>query len=285
MLGLVLGLCSALVWGTSALVGARSTRALGTRVSFAWGIVASLAVVAVPAVLTAPHHWPSSGTIAWVGIGAVGSFLGLFTMLHAYRTGAISVVAPIIACEGAVVAAFDVLDGGVLRGSTATLLAAATIGAAVVARGTRTDDPGAPASTPPVALASALAAATFYGVGLYGAAAASAEVGTFVPSLVTRLLGLAVVTVPVLAATRARVPSRIGLRWALLGGALDIGGMLLFVGSARAGSVAVAGVLSAQAAAVSALLGIVILGERLTVGQRLGFAVILGSVSALAAGL
>jgi len=49
--------------------------------------------------------------------------------------------------------------------------------------------------------------------------------------------------------------------------------------------VSVAGVLASQSAAVSTVLGLIVLRERLTSGQRLGFAMIIASVTALAAGV
>ena len=60
--------------------------------------------------------------------------------------------------------------------------------------------------------------------------------------------------------------------------------MLFFVASAQAGDVSVAGVLSSQSAAIATILGLVVLRERLTRGQRIGFALIIVSVTALAAG-
>ncbi len=61
--------------------------------------------------------------------------------------------------------------------------------------------------------------------------------------------------------------------------------MLFFVGSAQAGDVSVAGVLSSQSAAISTVLGLLVLRERMTAGQRLGFAMIIVAVTALAAGV
>jgi drug/metabolite transporter (DMT)-like permease len=279
--GIVLGLLSALAWGFSGLVGRTSTRALGTSTSLAAGTVAGFAVVLVPALLTAPGSLPASSTLGWLAAGASFALLGLWTMLYSYNHGELSVVSPLIACQGATIAAFAAIFGGPLSTATWVLVVIATAGAVIVARGT----PGGAESTGPAALAAALGAAVFFGFSLYANATAAADVGAFVPALVTRTLGLLVITLPVLAARRFDLPPWPALRWGLLGGVLDVGGMLFYVGSARAGSVAVAGVLSSQSAAVSTLLGLVVLRERLTSGQKFGFALILASVTGLAAGL
>lgn len=283
MLGIVLGLLSALVWGVAGLVGTRATRLLGTNRSMAWSTITGFGVVLVPALLTGPDELPSTRTLLWLCSAALGSMFGLWTMMLAYRTGALSVVAPIIACEGAVIAVINVVLGNPLDPTTAALLIIATVGAAIVVRGTRASE--GPHETTPTAIIASVSSAVFFGIGLYSAAVAADEVGPFVPSLITRCLGLIVITAPVLLVARAGIGDRIGLRWALLGGALDVGGMLFFVGSAQAGDVAVAGVLSAQAAAISTVLGLLVLRERMTSGQRLGFAMIIIAVTLLAAGV
>jgi drug/metabolite transporter (DMT)-like permease len=279
--GIVLGLMSALAWGFSALVGRSSTRALGTSTSLAAGTVAGFTVVLVPALLTAPDGMPASATLGWLAAGASCALLGLWTMLYSYNHGALSVVSPLIACQGATIAAFSAVFGSPLSAATWALVVVATAGAAIVARGT----PGGAENTGAAALAAAVGAAVFFGFSLYANATAAADVGAFVPALVTRSLGLVVITLPVLAARHFDLPPWPALRWGLLGGLLDVGGMLFYVGSARVGSVAVAGVLSSQSAAVSTLLGLVVLRERLTSGQKLGFALILASVTGLAAGM
>ncbi len=281
MTGVILGLLSALSWGVSGLVGNRSTRALGTSTSLAFGTIAGFAVVVVPALVTAPGSIPSRSTLIWLGVGATFALLGLWTMLNAYNRGALSVVSPLIACQGAAIAGFEAIFHGAVSPTTWALVVTATVGAGVVARGTR----GGSEHTPPIALVSAVLAALCLGLSLFANATAADEVGTFVPGLGTRLLGLLFMTLPVLVARRGRLPAWSGLRWALLGGALDVGGLLFYVGSAQVGSVPLAGVLSSQAAAVSTVLGLMVLRERLTRGQKAGFVLILGSVTGLAAGL
>jgi drug/metabolite transporter (DMT)-like permease len=282
MLGITFGLLSALAWGLAGLVGTNATRLLGTNRTMAWSTIAGFSVVLVPALLTGPHSLPETRTLLWLVSGGVGSLLGLWTMMLAYRHGALSVVAPIIACEGAVIAVMSVALGNPLELGTGILLVVATVGAVIVVHGTRGGE--GPRETPPIAIVAAVTSAVFFGIGLYSAAVAADDVGPFVPSLVTRVLGLIVITAPFLLVARVGVGNRIGLRWALAGGALDVGGMLFFVASAQAGDVSVAGVLSSQAAAISTVLGLLVLRERMSRGQRLGFAMIIVAVTALAAG-
>ena len=283
MLGIAFGLLSAVTWGLAGLVGTKATRLLGTNRCMAWSTIAGFAVVLVPALVTGPHSMPETKTLLWLAAGAIGSMFGLWTMMLAYRHGALSVVSPIIACEGAVIAVMSVLLGNPLEFLTGLLLVIATLGAAIVVHGTRGGE--GPRQTPPIAIIASVASATFFGIGLYSAAVAADDVGPFFPSLVTRVLGLIVITAPVLLVARAGVGQRFALKWAFLGGALDVGGMLFFVASAQAGNVSVAGVLSAQSAAIATVLGLIVLRERMTRGQRFGFALIIVSVTALAAGI
>ena len=282
MLGITLGLLSALTWGLGGLVGTNATRLLGTNRSMAWSTITGFGVVLIPALVTGPHSLPDTKTLLWLAAGAIGSMFGLWTMMLAYRHGALSVVAPIIACEGAVIAVISVVLGNPLELLTGLLLLVATLGAAIVVHGTRSGE--GPRQTPPIAIAASVASAVFFGIGLYSAAVAADDVGPFFPSLITRILGLIVITAPVLLVARAGIGDRIGLRWALAGGAFDVGGMLFFVASAQAGDVSIAGVLSAQSAAIATVLGLLVLRERMSRGQRLGFAMIIVAVSALAAG-
>ena len=282
--GILLGLCSAIAWGTSGLVGTRASRAIGTNRAMAWGTVSGFAIVLVPALLTGPHDVPGGRTLAWLIVGAVGSMLGLWTMLLAYRSGSLSLVAPVIACQGAVIAVIDVALGNPLRVVTAVLLALATVGAVIVVRGSSGDEASGP-GMPPLAIAASVGSAVFFGIGLYAASVAADDVGPFFPSLVTRVLGLAVITLPVLAIARGGRGEVRGWRLALVGGVLDIAGMLFFVGSAQTGDVSVAGVLASQSAAVSTVLGLLVLRERMRHVQRAGFAMIVVAVTALAAGV
>jgi drug/metabolite transporter (DMT)-like permease len=283
MLGIVLGLCSALTWGLSGLVGTRATRLLGTNRSMAWSTITGFLVVLVPALLTGPHELPGTTTLLWLAAGALGSMFGLWTMMLAYRHGALSVVAPIIACQGVVIAIVDVALGNPLGPATGLLLVVATVGAGIVVRGTRGLE--GPRQTAPIAVIASVASAICFGIGLYAAAVAADDVGPFVPSLVTRVLGLFVITAPMLLVVRTGTGPPGALRWALFGGTLDVGGMLFFVGAAQVGDVSVAGVLASQSAAVSTVLGLIVLHERMTSGQRLGFAMIIAAVTALAAGV
>jgi drug/metabolite transporter (DMT)-like permease len=282
--GILLGLAAALCWGLSSLVGSRGARALGTTRNLAFAVVGGLVVVAPPAAVTAPRHLPPASTFLWLAVAACGSLSGLWAMLNAYRLGALSVVSPIVACQGVTIAVLGVLAGDSLRASTATLLAIASGGVVLVTRGVADAAASRRPATPPRAIASAIGAAVGFGIGLFGAARAGETFGAFVPGLGVRLLGLAVLTVPALVASRGRLPPRTSLRYALANGVLDVGGQLCFVGSALTGSVAVAGVLSSQGAAIGAALGVLLLDERLARIQALGFALILAAVTALAAG-
>jgi drug/metabolite transporter (DMT)-like permease len=280
-LGVFLGLAGAIAWGLSGLVGTSSTRLLGSSRSLGWGVLAGFVLVATPALATIPHRAPTGATTGWLVLGAACSFSGLSVMMAAYRRGPLAVVAPIIACEGAVIAIADTLLGTPLPVGRALLLVLATLGVVAVAGGARR---GEATSIAPRTILLAIAAAVLYGIGLLAASRASREVGPYAPALATRVVGITLLTLPMLVRSRGEIPPRAGLRLALLGGALDVAGMLLYIGSARVGSAAVAGVLVSQAAAVSVVLGLVVLRERLERLQVAGFLTIALAVGALGYG-
>ena len=81
MLGIILGLLSALTWGVAGLIGTKATRLLGTNRCMAWSTIAGFAVVLIPALVTGPHSMPETKTLLWLASGAIGSMFGLWTMM------------------------------------------------------------------------------------------------------------------------------------------------------------------------------------------------------------
>ncbi len=277
---IVLGLLAALLWGLPDVPLAVAVRRVGELPvlvgSLAIGTVVSIPIVAA----TGAPHLTSRGIGLAIAAAAVtvAAYLTAFT---AFQTCPVSVVTPILSCEGAAAAVIAVIFGERLSLALAVSLAFAVIGVVLV--GMAGGDRGR-AHMRGVAFVSV--AALIWGVVLALGAPVSHELGVWWGFLFVRMLTLLFALALALgtgrgAAVRSalrREPWRIAA-WGLA----DAGATLSFYLAVHLGPVAVASVLAAQFALFGALSGVVLLGERLRARQWLGVAIVLVAVSAIAA--
>ena len=272
------GLLSALLWGTASLVSAQASRLLGSWVALAWvaavGILltlpAGLAVGVPPEATTADWTWASIA-----GIGAIG---GLLLAYAAMRIGQVSLVTPVIATDGAIAAVIAVLAGEELAALAAAALVVITLGIVLASAGR-----GARAGVErisPRALALALGAAVLFAISFYGAGRTEGLDAIWV-ALVARIIGVAVITLPVLASGTLTLTRR-ALPFVLAAGVLEISGYLAYVVGAREG-VAIPAVLASQYAVVAVVGGLLVFKERLSPLQAAGVVLTMVGVGALAA--
>jgi drug/metabolite transporter (DMT)-like permease len=206
----------------------------------------------------------------------VPAYLTAFT---AFQTCPVSVVTPILSCEGAAAAVIAVIFGERLDAALALSLALAVLGVVLVGI-SGADHQHAYAR----GVAFVCVAALIWGVVLALGAPVSRELGVWWGFLFVRVfallfaLALALGTRrgPALGPALRREPWRIAA-WGLG----DAGAYLCFYLAAHRGPVAVASVLAAQFAVFGALSGVLLLGERLRTHQWLGIAIVLASVSAI----
>jgi drug/metabolite transporter (DMT)-like permease len=275
---IVLGLLAALLWGLPDVPLAVAIRRVGELPvlvgSLAIGIVATLPIVAATG---APHLTTRGVAIAIVAAAVtVPAYLTAFT---AFQTCPVSVVTPILSCEGAAAAVIAVIFGEQLDAALAFSLALAVVGVVLVGVGGGDRQPAHARG-----VAFVCVAALIWGVVLALGAPVSRELGVWWGFLLVRLfalmfaLALALVTGrgPALVPAWRREPWRIAV-W----GVSDTGAYLCFYLAAHRGPVAVASVLAAQFALFGALSGVLLLGERLRAHQWLGVAVVLTAVSAI----
>lgn len=135
MIAILGGLGAAILWATATLASSRSSRMIGSRVVLAWvmvvGTVVGLPVAlvsGVPAVVTGE----ALGLMALAGICYSG---GLYTTYRALTIGKVSVVAPIVATEGAIGALIAVALGDPLTVAAMVLLGIVAIGVVLAAVG------------------------------------------------------------------------------------------------------------------------------------------------------
>ena len=276
---IVLGLLAALLWGVPDVPLAVAVRRVGELPVLVWSLaIGTLAVLPIVVATGAPHLTTRGIGLAIAAAAVtVPAYLTAFT---AFQTCPVSVVTPILSCEGAAAAVIAVIFGEQLSFALAIFLGVAVVGVVLV--GLSGGDQGRAHAR---GVAFVCLAALIWGVVLALGAPVARELGVWWGFLLVRIfallfaLALALGTRrgPALGPALRREPWRIAA-WGLG----DAGAYLCFYLAAHRGPVAVASVLAAQFAVFGALSGVLLLNERLRARQWLGIAVVLVAVSAIA---
>ncbi len=277
MIALLGGLGAALAWGTGTFCSARSSRIIG-----AWSVVAWVMLVGLIANLVLIAAGPSPGSlsaadVAWMLASGLGNVIGLILEYTALRIGKVGLVTPVTSTEGAIAAVLAVIAGEALGVPSAVLLAVVVIG--VVLAGVAPDE-SASDQRKLAAVGLAVMAALLFGIGIFATGHISASLPVGWAVLPPRLVGVAVVTIP-LAVSRRLTLSRAALPLVVFTGIAEVLGFVSFAIAARH-SVAIAAVLGSQFGAVAAVTAFVFLRERLTRLQLAGAALVLVGVAGLA---
>ncbi|MDQ3858272.1 MAG: DMT family transporter [Actinomycetota bacterium] len=272
LLTVFLGLTAAACWGVPDVWLAQATRNVGPFPVVFGAMLIGVAAIAPAALFVGLPDWTSGGV-------ALGILLGALTVVAyqagfvAFRNGAVSIVAPIISCEGAVAAALAIAAGEELRGAVVLFLGLAVVGVVLAAMG----EGGGRAGALPAAVC-----ACVWGVILVLSNPVSDDLGVFWGFMLIRVSGLVLILPLALrsgAVTRwRRDPWRVAA-W----GFGDSFAYLAFVAAANNGPVAVASVLAAQFATVAVLVATAFFGERPRRRQLVGVALVIAAVSAIAA--
>jgi drug/metabolite transporter (DMT)-like permease len=270
-LTIVLGLASAVCWGAPDVWLAQATRRVGPLAVVFGSLLIGLIVLAPAAAFVDTPDWTTRGVLLAIGVGVM-SALAYWIAFHAFRYGSVSVVAPIIACEGGVAAVLALAAGEDLSALVIGFLPIAVLGVALTAMGRG----GGKAAVLP-----AVTAALIWGAILVLTSPVADDLGVYWGFLLIRCSALAF-TLPFAVATGtatawAKDPWRV-TAWGLG----DSAAYLLFVAAADRGPVAVASVLAAQFATVAVLAGM-LSGERPLPRQRFGIALVIVAVSGIAA--
>jgi len=236
------------------------------------GLLVNLAVIAVG---STPHHLVASD-IAWMLVAGVGNVAGLLLEYSALRRGKVGIVTPVASTEGAIAAVLAVATGEALGATRAGLLAVIALG--VVLAGTAREEPTSDRRNLTAFWLAALAALSF-GVSIF----ATSRLGASLPAgwavLPPRLVGVAVITIPLATARRLRL-ARAALPLVVTTGLAEVLGFVCFSVGSRS-STAVAAVLGSQFAVVASVIAYFYLRERLTRLQLAGVVVIVVGVAAL----
>ena len=313
------GLAAAVLWATATLASSRSSRMIGSRVVLAWVMIVGTIVGLPVAVASGVPSDVPMGTFPLLAIAGVCYSAGLYATYKALTIGKVSIVAPIVATEGGVGALIAVALGDTLVLSAALLLVViatgvvlATIeparpdvpagdielaadaldgpateaqlearaGAQARIDAHRADDADAAARTRKAVLL-AVAAALIFGVGLVAAGKAALLIPPIWVSISSRIVGLAIVALPLILQRRLRLTRR-ALPLVVVAGIGEVIGSTASAWGAT-DSIAIAAVLGSQFAAIAAVVAFFLFGERLSRTQVAGVLLIGVGVTALAA--
>lgn len=284
MVAILGGLGAAMSWAIATLASSRSSRMIGPMSVLGWVMAVGLVAAIGPALLARPVDLDVPEVLGLIVVG-LSHNLGLLLAYGALSIGRVSIVAPIVATEGALAAVLSVALGEPLGAATAILLAVIAVGVVLAAAERSADRPGT-TSLPPAqtrrAAVLAMAAALAFSVGLVLAGRLGAE--GMPPAwvmFVSRTVGVTIIALPLVLTRRFRL-SRAAVPLVVLAGVLEVFGGGVYVVAASEG-VAVAAVLSSQFAAIAAVGAFFLFRERLQRLQVVGVALIAVGITLLAA--
>ena len=285
-IGLLTGLGAALAWGTMDIASALASRRIGSLRVVAGVQLVGATILVVVALLTrtpVPSDPTALALSALLGLIGAGAYLAYFTGL---RVGPIAVVSGVVAAYGGLTVVLSV----VLRGESLTALQAlgasvATVGVILTGiafeghwRSTRLAGPGVIFSIVALILFAMMAITTDVAIGY-----ADWLQVLLVSRLVNATLGLVVVGIVVwLAARQTRaatgdssakafiVPSRRVLATVVLAGMLDVAGLAMFAFGISEAPTWLVGLASSFGPAVTIIIAVAFLGERLKPIQWFG---------------
>jgi transporter family protein len=285
---------------------------IGSRVVLAWVMIVGTIVGLPLALVTGIPREVSGDAVALMGLAGVCYSAGLYATYRALTIGKVSIIAPIVATEGAIGALIAVVLGDTLALGSMLLLGLIAVGVVMAAIETaRPDVPagdielaadalegpagalqhpaaGAVAGTSPAAgdrtgeaALLAIVAAAIFGVGIVSAGKAALLLPPIWVALSSRIIGIGIVALPLILQGRLTL-SRAALPLVIVAGIGEIVGSTASAWGAT-DSIPIVAVLGSQFAAIAAVVAFLLFGERLSKTQVVGVILIVAGVSALAA--
>jgi len=274
VLTIFFGLASAIGWGAPDPVLAQAVRRIGAFPVVFGSIVIGTALAAPLALVLEPPDWTERSLLLAPVVGIL-TVVGFQAGFMSFQEGAVSVVAPIIACEGGVAAVLSLLGGERVDRLVLLGLPLAVAGVVLVSRGD--------ADTSTAGVVPATAAALIWGGVLALSAPIARDLGAGWAFLLVR--GSAVVFMLPAAFLTGAARAALGEWWRVaIWGVCDAVAYFAFVLAADHGPAAVAGVLAAQFGTVGAIVAVVFFGERLRKRQVAGIAIVALAVGVMAVG-
>jgi drug/metabolite transporter (DMT)-like permease len=295
----LLGLSASLSYSLHDLIMVKVTRLSRPLTGMFWVFCSSL-VIMLPIALIVdglPHGGAQWQALGFAAVGGVFYVAALLALLRGFAVGALSLVAPLAALEGAFAAVYSLLTGepiGVVTGAALVLAVAGAVTASFVPRGsaTRVDGQGegVPAAEGKPRRRFGSAAGAGWGLlsgmsfavtlVLYGHTGA---IGPATAAAAGRLASLPLVLPLVLLAGATKLQRPLRPR-TLLAGAFEAGGYVASAAALARGPVSVASVSIAQFASFAVILGMVVLHERPARHQLVGIGCTVAAVTLFGAG-
>lgn len=185
------------------LSSTRASRMIGARPTLAGVMLLGLLLALPIAALTVGDTRPTAAQIPYLLIAGLGNVIGLGSQYIAVRTGKVGVVGALAASEGAIAAVLAMIAGE-------TLLQIEVIGVAVVGLGVVLASLGRdPDTADPRASARAIAfgalAGLSFGASLYATGRIGADLAAGWAILPPRVIGVALITLPLAVSGRFRI--------------------------------------------------------------------------------
>ena len=281
MLVIVAALGAAAAWGFASTFDNRSTRMIGALQAMAWVQLIGFALVLPLALWEGEPSRPSASSLGWIVIGGVGITVGITLAYAALARGAVSVVAPVMAIEGALAALLSVALGEHIALATAGGLAIVVAGMLAVLHATAAQERAGVLGHSLTAALLAAGAAIGFAVFLVAVIRAGDALGDAQLQLLYRIVPFAAVGLPLLVRGQLGLPGQ-AWAWLTAAAALQTAGFVMYRVAGRSGDIAIPSVLASQFAVFAIIGGVVMLGERLSRRQIGGFAGLLVGVAVVA---
>jgi drug/metabolite transporter (DMT)-like permease len=276
LLTVVLGLTTAVLWGAPGVPLAVAVRKVGPTAILAGSLVLGTLLVAPVGLFVDLPDVTGRGVLL-AGVDGLLMAVAYAITFRAFERCPVSIVTPIVSCEGAAAAVIAIVFGERPSLALGLLLLLAVVGVVLVGAAGRT---GVPVSRPGVGLA--VGASLIWGMVLYLGGPVTDELGAYWGFFFARSAA-SLVMLPFF----LRPQIRAGIRsepWRVLAWAAgDTLGNLCYFAAAASGPVALAGVLAAQFATVGSITAVILLGERLKPHQWAGVAIVIAAVTGIAA--
>lgn len=276
MLTVVLGLSTALLWGLPDVPLAVAVRRIGPTAVLAGSLVIGTILIAPVGLFVDLPDVTSRGVLLAAADGVL--MAGAYGIAYnAFARCPISIVTPIISCEGAAAAAIAIAFGERPGFALALMLVVAVVGVILVGTAGR-----AGVKVSRAGLTFAVVAALVWGFVLFLGGPVTDELGAYWGFFFVRSAA-SLMMLPFFFRGSIREGIRTEPWRILIWAAGDTLGNLCYFAAAASGPVALAGVLAAQFALFGTLAGVIGLGERLKVHQWVGVAVVVTAVTGIAA--
>lgn len=273
MIAILWSLLGAVTYGISDFIGA-----IATKKSSAWpvAVITSLAAATAAALLAlaAPGH-PDGSHFAWAVLAGVGGGVGIAFLYRGLASGRMGVVAP----TSAVCAAALPVIVSTLTGEQPPVLAWVGIVAALPGIWLVSLEPGTPFGGP--GLTDGLIAGVGFGVSFLGLGHVPESAGWW-PLALMNLTSAAAVIVVAIMLRQSAFTRQPGAYLGAVGGVLSGSAMAAFILATSHGLVSIASVLVSLYPAVTIVLAVMLLHEKVHRIQQFGFALCAGAVALVA---